>query len=158
MNDSGVGGNELRARFTAKVNQTDSCWLWRGAQDLDGYARFNFNGRNLHASRAAYLLYIGPIPPDMSVCHTCDNRLCVNPSHLFLGTHADNMRDMARKKRSRVPHGEQHVRSRLDTAKVRTIRHLHTQGYGPKEIAQLFSVTVGAIRSVLTRRTWKHVE
>lgn len=91
-------------RFWAKVDRTDDCWTWTAATTGSGYGRFghqNARGGWVAAHRFAYELANGPIPDGMFVCHKCDNPPCVNPSHLFLGTHQDNMRDMDAKGRRR---------------------------------------------------------
>lgn len=89
-------------RFAAKVVASDSCWEWTAAVSQFGHGRVRFRGRDAMAHRVAYEIAKGPIPDRMFVCHHCDNPRCVRPSHLFIGTHDDNMRDMAEKGRSRT--------------------------------------------------------
>lgn len=93
-------------RFWSKVNQTKMCWIWTGAKYKNGYGAFRFFGKNTTAHRVAYILTRGQIPTGMFVCHKCDTPACVRPSHLFLGTQKDNMRDASLK--GRMPSGENH--------------------------------------------------
>ena len=92
-----MGRNALE-RFFDKVEKTESCWFWKGSTNLDGYGRFNPNGRLVGAHRFIYETLIGPIN-DLHALHRCDIPNYVNPEHLFLGTHSDNMQDMYKKKR-----------------------------------------------------------
>ena len=84
----------------AKVSKDISgCWLWLGAVDAAGYGDFWFGGTNVGAHRVAWTLFMGEIPAGRFVCHHCDRPPCVNPAHLFVGTHGDNMRDASQKGR-----------------------------------------------------------
>lgn len=87
-----------QARFWAKVRKTRTCWLWTGATDGHGYGVFHIGERN-DVVRATHFAYEGLIPDGSYVCHRCDNPGCVRPSHLFIGTQLDNMRDASRKGR-----------------------------------------------------------
>lgn len=91
----------LLARSAPEPNT--GCWLWMGATTAAGYGRLETLGKKAQAHRTAYALFVGPIPNGLLVCHKCDVRSCINPDHLFLGSAADNTRDMIRKGRDKMP-------------------------------------------------------
>jgi len=89
-------------RFWTKVNRTNNtndCWEWLTGKSKDGYGRFWFKGKNIRAHRYSWLIHFGSPPNNESVLHNCDNPICVNPNHLFVGTHDDNMKDKTKKGR-----------------------------------------------------------
>lgn len=92
-----------KPRFMKHVNKTDTCWLWTGSIDVSGYGDCWFRGKTDGAHRVAWLIFNGEITDGLFVLHRCDNPKCVNPEHLFLGTHSDNMRDASSKGRLKTP-------------------------------------------------------
>lgn len=154
----------LSTRFWARVDRPDdatSCWLWRGARKSGGglrYGHLRVNGHDVTAHRLAWELTYGPIPPGLCICHHCDNPICCNPAHLFLGTHADNMQDRERKGRHNAPRGERHHRSRLTADQVRAIRAAYAHGMTVPALARQYAMTSTNIRAIVTRETWRHIE
>lgn len=134
----------------------NGCVLWTANTIPDGYGRLVIDRKSLLAHRVAWeLANDRPVPPGMCVCHRCDVPACINPDHLFLGTHADNMADMALKKRQpRIPRGERHKASKLTDAIVRLIR---ADGRSQQAIADEYGVSQSNISRVLLGHTWRHV-
>ena len=152
---------ETIKRFLSWVEKFDTgCWLWKGYLSKDGYGRFRFYGRNgkkVQAHRASWILNFGPIPEGMFVCHKCDNRKCVNPEHLFLGTPQDNMNDMVAKGRSGDTRGEKSGLTHLTDADVLSIRARYPQGTKLIDLAREYGVAKSTVSYIVNGHTWKHV-
>lgn len=145
-------------RFLSKVDKTDSCWLWKGAIASHGrYGSVGIAGKSWLAHRAAWFLFMGADPGTSCVCHHCDNGMCVNPSHLFLGTQTDNIHDMENKKRAKHPKLEAHGRAKLTMIDVLQIRQFHAEGMATRTIARRFpEVCRTTVRSIVKGKTWVH--
>lgn len=139
--------------FWAKVDRRsdDDCWEWQAGRGGGGYGKWH----RRYAHRVAWTLTYGEIPDALLVCHHCDNPPCVKPAHLFLGTVADNSRDMAKKLRSN--HGARHPMSVLTEHDVREIRVARPHGKAMKAASERYGVAYGTIRDVLNWVSWKHV-
>lgn len=130
-------------RFWKKVSKgaPGKCWPWTGALNTWGYARFWVEGTTVvYASRFSYELHRGKIGNGLFVCHHCDNPACVNPGHLFLGTHKDNVADCVRKGRA----GSE-ADCRLQPEKIRGIQADRRAGMGLKQIAHKYGVSVKTV-------------
>jgi len=146
-------------RFWERVDKRgdDECWEWQRARQTAGYGAMTVNYKVLAMHRYSWELHNGPIPHGAHVLHKCDNPPCCNPKHLFLGTHAENMKDMANKKRATKVgrKGEAHHMSKLTEADVREIRASDV----PARLAAIgYGVTATTIYMVRNRLIWKHVE
>lgn len=137
---------------------TSGCWLWVGSLSKGrGYGQFNLAGRPTTAHRAAWILFQGPVPAAALVCHRCDNRACVNPEHLFLGTAQDNTDDMFKKGRERPPRGEACGTAKLSAPDVLAMRRLRLGGLTYAEIAAAYGVhPVTAMRAIKGEQ-WGHL-
>lgn len=138
----------IYTRFLAKVEthgmDAERCWFWKGAGKGNGYGHFSIStGRTEHAHRASHVLFIGPIPKGKEVCHVCDNRACVNPDHLFLGTRAENMADMVAKGR-----GAGGSRKNLKESTVQEIRRRIHAGVPKRRIAESLNVNYGTVTAI----------
>lgn len=141
-------------RYAGKARPTE-CWLWTGSLSSRGYGSLPRRSGTQYAHRTSWEIHNGPIPNGMFVCHTCDNKRCVNPAHLFLGSHQDNMDDMVRKGRSRAPLGESNGSAKLTEPAVRIIR---TSTATTAELAEQFGVSKALIGGVKRRLYWAHVQ
>ena len=152
----------LKEKFWPKVNvlAPDECWRWMGAIfKKSGYGQVWWGPKKLLAHRVSWVINKGPIPIGMNVCHHCDNPICVNPNHLFLGTTLDNIRDKMQKGRHRCHRGESHANAKLTAVEVQEIRRLYATGeYYQKILAKMFGVSDGHISEIVSRHVWESVE
>lgn len=132
----------------------DRCWNWTAAKNERGYGKYGADRAWVLAHRKAYELLCGPIPSGFEVCHSCDNPSCINPFHLFLGTHQENMEDMAAKGRHGKAIGEQQGSSKLTTANVIMIR---TSPLPSTKLAVILGVSATRIQQIRKGKGWKHV-
>jgi hypothetical protein len=176
--------------FWSRVKKTDTCWLWTGKSTKAGYGqlsrRISGVSTTYLAHRLSWELHNGPIPEGLLALHKCDNPPCVNPDHLFLGTHADNSQDMVKKGRSckaeknflnqhpevrpkgdnhymrrfpeRVKRGENNIAAVLTDDKVREIRRRYIPGKNTLALAKEYGVDSSSILNITKRRTWKHLD
>lgn len=139
----------------------DECWLWQGSLTAEGYGVISRGpGQKLvYAHRLSYEIHNGTFPAAFCVCHTCDVRSCVNPSHLFLGTIADNNLDMFAKGRDvqNPKFGAANHSAKLTEDQVRAIRDLYAQGMSQTELSRMFSVSQSNISDIVRRNIWRHV-
>jgi HNH endonuclease len=153
--------NTLAERFWAKVDKRgpDECWDWTAFRCWAGYGRIIIKGnRGETASRVSWELHNGLIPSGMFVCHSCDRPICVNPAHLFLGHHEDNMRDMVAKGRSPKPLGERHHSAKLTAEQVKEMRAEHARGgVTMRDLAKRSGLDPSSVRAIIRRECWKSV-
>lgn len=154
--------------FWNRIDRSDpnSCWNWSKSRTKAGYGRVWIYPKLVYAHRIAWMLTYGEIKEELCVCHHCDNPSCVNPSHLFLGTHQENMRDSSRKGRTRNdPHrGSRHALAKLSEEYVTEIKRKYRPGipskaspFSIKGLAKEYKVAPSLIWRILTGRSWPHV-
>lgn len=149
------------ARFWSHVDKSGDCWIWKAYCNKRGYGQFGHFDKVLKAHRVAYEITYGKVPNNLEVCHHCDNPSCVNPKHLFLGTHSDNMQDESRKgrcylqKHPELRQGEKHPLAKLTEQQVIEIRQ--SKGFTQEQLAKKYGVCRWMIRRILSRLAWKHI-
>ena len=154
--------------FWQDVNKTsneDECWEWAGYIGAQGYGALTYQNKSWRAHRLAYILTYGELPEmggyhGACVLHKCDNRACVNPNHLFVGTQADNLKDMRAKNRQVLAtnlKGSKNKASKLKEEDIPIIMKMRAEGFSLSRIGNKFNVDKVCIGFVVNGKTWKHV-
>jgi len=147
-------------KFWSRVNKTSNCWLWTGARQskkgVPVYGNVAINKQWLGAHRISWMLAFGAIPEGAWVLHKCDNPVCVNPKHLFLGTVIDNNRDMWAKRRG-ISNLPEHGNAKVSIEDVKKIRRLYAGGMIQAEIAKKFGTCQANISRIVLKKSWPNV-
>ena len=154
----GVIRVSLESRFWARVHKTPACWLWTGKQqgricstaragEPYGLLHMPISNKFCYAHRVSWELHNGTIPDGLQVCHHCDNRLCVRPDHLYIGTQGDNLADASRRGR---------MSKKLSTVKAREIKTALANGETAQSIANRYNVWYNSIWSIKKGLSWRH--
>jgi len=140
------------------VRGINDCWEWLKSRSNKGYGRIFINSQPQEAHRISYEISNQLIPEKMWVLHKCDNRKCVNPNHLWLGTAKDNSDDMIAKGRDIHSRGERHPQVKLSGEDVKKIQSLYKNGnITQMELAKLFKVKQVQISRIINKKTWRHI-
>lgn len=149
---------DFTRRFWAKVDRRgpNECWLWTASKDRHGYGTLQLDGKPRKAHRLSWILSNGPVPEGLCVCHSCDVRLCVNPSHLWAGSNKANTDDMIAKGRHGTVRGEAAPWSKLTESAIIDIRNHNGESQRSKATRHGISQTM--VSKIQRRDSWKHVE
>lgn len=159
----------MKERFWSKVNKSSGsygddgtypteCWEWIGAKMVQGYGQLRINGKHRLAHRVAFELDGQRLSSQQCVLHKCDNRACVNPSHLRIGTRRENVQDAYDKGRNKGAIGQTNHNSKLTPESVKSIRDAVSSGASHQEMADRFGVSRPTISYLIQGKTWQHVE
>lgn len=142
-------------KYSMPVTES-GCVLWTGNLSSEGYGRINIDGKIVYIHRIVYALCSGAIPEGLFICHKCDVTCCINPNHLFSGTHSDNMRDKIKKGRGRGGSlkGELHGQSKLDYKQVTAIR---ADSDSQRTIAKKYGISQRLVGKIKRKELWKHM-
>lgn len=158
---SGRTYDQLMVDIIARIDRSagpNGCWIWTRGKTRFGYGDVVFKGKLMKIHRLVWTLTTGPIPPELELCHRCDNPPCCNPNHLFPGTHKENMRDMFRKGRRITAIGERAGSAKLTAEKVILLRKLYATGkFSFSSLGTQFGVSKTQARSIVKGRKWKHL-
>ncbi len=151
--------NSEQTKFQRRVKVTDDgCWEWQGHILHNGYGQASVGGKLFRAHRLSFSLFCGDIPEGILVLHKCDNRKCVRPDHLFLGSHSDNMQDCVAKGRIARSIGESNPAAKLTYSQVHGIKVRALAGEPVRYIAEEFGVSQSLVRQIRSGKKWGHVK
>lgn len=137
----------VETRFWNHVDKTETCWLWNGKPNKDGYGRLQVSGYPREAHRISWEINVGPIPSGMYVCHQCDIKICVRPDHLYIGTGADNISDTFG--------GERNWRAKLTLEQVDHIRkEYNSDGISYAELGRKYGVSGACVWRIIAGKSW----
>lgn len=141
------------------IKNPDGCWGWTGCKSNPGYGQFRFNMKRERAHRASWIINFGEIPKGMFVLHKCDNRICSNPEHLFLGTNLDNIKDMISKKRHSYigAKGSKNHMAKLTEKQVLEIRRRLSMGETNTSLAKEFFLHYNTILDIKNKSIWRNL-
>lgn len=148
----------LLDKYDANEEIKNECWEWKGKISASGYGCLDYKGKSTSIHRVSYQYFKGIIPNKMNVCHSCDNKKCFNPLHLWLGTTKENIDDAYRKGLINTRKGSKNHHSKLKEYQILEIRVLINAGMKNIEIAEKYDVGHGTISLIRLNQTWKHVK
>ena len=153
-----ITDGEFLRKFESLTDRAASgCWEWLGGR-VSGYGTIYRDGKLWKAHRMAWKIHHGSDPGDKCVCHSCDNPGCVNPDHLWLGEHEDNMGDMKRKGRAKGFRGEANKSAKITAEDVLAIRELYSAGESQPKIGSKYGLDQTTVSDIVLRKTWAHVQ
>jgi hypothetical protein len=155
-------GTPPEDRFWQHVEKTDTCWNWTRSVSSSGYGQISSglnDAKPINTHRLSWRIHFGDIPAGQWVLHRCDNKRCVRPDHLFLGTLQDNVSDMmakGRDYRGEPKRGDKNAKAKLTWSQVRAIRHLYSAGHvGAALLAPLYNISGTQAKNIVSGKCWK---
>lgn len=147
-------------RFITKFNKSNNCWIWTAFKDKDGYGVFRLNSQQ-HIQAHRFMYHINNFNKNivnLLICHSCDNPSCVNPKHLFAGTHKDNVKDMFNKRRENKAIGKNLPHTKLTLQQVIEIRTKYIPRiYTMETLAKEYNVSKGSIQNIIEKVSYKYI-
>jgi len=143
--------------LASEIKFNNDCIEWIGKTTTREYGYLSYKHKQFQLHRLSYEFHFGIIPSTLQVCHKCDNRICINPKHLFLGTIADNIKDMYSKKRHSNRQGENSAVNKLTNTLVLSAREKYKNGITIYKIAKMFNISYAQMHRIIHRKRWKHI-